>query len=264
MAMDPTMQHLWKKLLYPAVAIIAVGAIAYVVSVGWHTGASAPKAEGSEGATVSVPLPQGTSPRAPLTASFVDPGEHGFVSVKSGGGIYMTYDPKTNLEYKSTASVDAGGVHVTIPDGICGYIVKSNLEPNPPPKYVNVTVKDADGNIVPGMEKVSVAVKCDTYTLAVKINTSKDPVLPDGADQATVTANLSVTGPAQYVNGQKVKPGAPKVTLTTPLGLIDVEFTTDLGTLNPPSPAKVRTDLSGNASVTITSTDAGIASVRAI
>jgi len=96
------------------------------------------------------------------------------------------------------------------------------------------------------------------------MDASKDPVLPDGADQSTVTATLWVHGPAQFINGQKIRAGQQKPMLDTPLGLVPVQFTTDLGILNPPSPAKVTTDLAGKASVTISSSDAGIASVRAI
>src|SRR5207244_3639740 len=111
---------------------------------------------------------------SPVTATFHDAGEHGFIAVKSGGGMYMTYDPATNLDYKAEATVggsdqDGHKVSVTIPDGICGYIVKSDLEPNPKPKVVTLTLTGPDGKPIPGAPAIDIPVKCDTYTLSVKI-----------------------------------------------------------------------------------------------
>ncbi len=268
--MNATISHFWKKLLFPVFAIIVVGAIAYTVSAGWKNESnSIAPAEGKEGSDVTITVPKGTHFPTPVTAVFTDSGEHGFVSKQNGGGIYMTYDESKGLTYKSTTATTASDQNgnqtflFTVPDGICGYIIKSDLEPNPPPKYVTVTLTGPDGEPLLGAPTATYGVKCDTYTLSVKINTSKDPVLPDGVDLATVSANLSVTGPAQFINGKKIPPGSSKIMLTTPLGNVDVEFTTDLGSLNPAAPAKVRTDLAGNASVTVSSSDAGIASVRA-
>lgn len=265
--MDPTVKHIWQKLLYPAVATIVVGYIAYVVATGWKPGGAGSEAispvEGPEGSALTMTVPKDVNLPSQITATFHDSGEHGFIAVKSGGGMYMTYDPTTNLDYTSPVQVGSDGkVSIMVPDGICGYVVKSDLEPNPLPKKVTVTLSGPDGQPISGAPTATFGVTCDTYTLSVKTKASKDPVLPDGVDQSIVTATLTVTGPAQFVNSERVKAGASKITLTTPLGLVFVEFTTDLGVLAP-NPSKLKTDLAGEASVTITSPDAGIASVRA-
>ncbi len=267
--MEPTQKHLWQKLLYPAATIVVIGIVAYVVATSGKgkpvDTAPLPSAQAPQGGSVTISVPKDTVLPKNISATFFDAGEHGFIAIKSGGGVYMTYDPTTDLSYKATARVETTPsdqrVTVDVPDGVCGYIVKSDLEPNPKPKIVTLSLIGSDGKPIPGTE-TPVAIKCDTYTLSVKTRSTKDPVLPDGADQSKITATLSVTGPAQYVNGQKVKPGSQKITVTTPLGLIYVNFTTDLGVLAP-SPSKLKTDLAGEASVTITSVDAGIASVRA-
>lgn len=132
----------------------------------------------------------------------------------------------------------------------------------PAPKVVSVALVGDDGNVIPGTEG-SFSVTCDVFTLSIKTVASQDPVLPDGKDSSVVTATLTVRGPAQFINGQRIAPGQQKPVIETPLGRLPVEFTTDLGALAP-NPSKVTTDLSGQASVTITSADAGIASVRAI
>ena len=270
--MDPTVKHIWQRLLYPAVAIVVIGFLAILVARGVMHGTSSVSGafspvDGAEGSRVTVTIPSGTTLPSPVTATFSDAGEHGFIAVKSGGGMYMTYDPTTGLSYKvpaASAGSDASGQKFTftVPEGICGYIVKSDLEPSPAPKIVKVTLTGPDGQPIAGAPTADFAMKCDTYTLSVKTVASKDPVLPDGADQSTVTATLSVTGPAQFINGERIKPGGQKIMLTTPLGLIFVNFTTDLGVLAP-NPSKLKTALDGTASVTITSNDAGIASVRA-
>lgn len=270
--MNPTIKHIWERLLHPAVIIIVIGCLAVLVAIGTisskKSGSSTTNsAEVEEGASVSVSVPKDVSLPSPVTATFYDQGEHGFIAVQSGGGMYMTYDPATGLSYKAEATLagsDASGQKFTfnVPEGICGYVVKSDLEPNPPPKVVTVTLTGPDGKPIPGAPTESLAIKCDTYTLSVKTVVSKDPVLPDGADQSKITATLTVTGPAQWINGTRIKPGGQKIILTTPLGLVFVNFTTDLGVLAP-NPSKLKTALDGTASVTITSKDAGIASVRA-
>lgn len=73
---------------------------------------------------------------------------------------------------------------------------------------------------------------------------------------------MSVTGPAQFINGTRIKPGQPKIILTTPLGLVMVHFNNSLGVIAP-SPANVKTDRAGDAMVTVSSMDAGIDKVQA-
>src|SRR5690349_20634488 len=142
--MNPTIKHIWETLFHPAVVIVVVGILAILAAAFWLRGGESAKeimkgpAQGTpEGGQVTVAVPSGVTLPSPVTATFHDAGEHGFIAVKSGGGIYMTYDPATGLDYKAQASSAAGGkVTVTIPDGICRYIVKSDLEPNPKPKIV--------------------------------------------------------------------------------------------------------------------------------
>jgi hypothetical protein len=272
--MPPEQKNLIQKLLHPQVALVVIGCILVIVAIGaivthGKRGITVSQPEGqSEGSGLTLSAPSSVSLPSPLTATFSDPGQHGFVAMQQGGGTFVQFDDKKGLTYTSPATVvgtDGGQtkIGVTIPEGMCGLIIKSAQEPQPMPKMITVTITGPDGKPVVGIAPYTFPLKCDTYTLDIKMTASKDPVLPDGADQSTVTATLSVTGPAQFVNGQRIKAGQQKPTITTPLGYMMVHFETDLGGLAP-NPANVKTDLSGQASVTISSPDAGIASVRAI
>ncbi|MDE2071566.1 MAG: hypothetical protein KGI70_02440 [Patescibacteria group bacterium] len=271
--MEPTQRHIWQHLLNPKVAIVVIGCIAVVVGawtlVGHKAkGGALSPSSGPEGTVVSIKVPKGTSVPAGAQLVLTDAGEHGYVAKQQGGGMFVAYDPTKGLTYKIPATLEANGDNYSsysaeVPQGVCGLIIKSVQEPNPQPKVLSATLVGPDEVPVPGVSG-SFSVTCDTFTLKIVTTASQDPVLPDGVDQSTVTATLTVKGPAQFINGQRIKAGGQKPVIETPLGLTPVEFTTDLGTLNPASPAKVTTDLSGRASVTITSADAGIASVRAI
>jgi hypothetical protein len=213
-----------------------------------------------EGGQVSVAVSGNVVATEPVTATFVDAGPHGWHAVQSGGGSYMQYDGTTGIKYKSTATKNAlGGYTVTVPDDICGDIILPQGAPVPAPKVIQVTLTGADGKTI---ATTSFSLKCDVYNLKATIKSSKDPVLPDGADLSTVTANFSVTGPAKFINAQRIPHNQAPIILTTPLGLMEVHFNTSLGVLTP-SPANVKTDLSGNASVDVSSADAGIAKVMA-
>ena len=214
-----------------------------------------------EGGQVSIASSaNSTVPAGVVTATFYDAGPHGWHAVQSGGGTYMQYDGTTGLKYKGTATKDASGNYTaTVPDDICGDIILPQGATPPRPKVIEVTFTDASGKTV-GTTKFD--LKCEVYNLKATIKSSKDPVLPDGADNSVVTANFSVTGPAKFINGQRIPHGQKPIILTTPLGLMEVHFNTSLGVLAP-NPSNVKTDLKGDASVTVSSADAGIAKVMA-
>jgi len=257
-----------KKIVLLVVGLVVVILIIFAVKQPMHPSSTfvVTPSSGTEDTAVTITYPAtATPPPAGVSVKFFDAGAHGWLAVQKGAGEYVSYDPATNLSYvtKATAAKAADATHVsytaTVPAGICGLIIQSAQAPAAPPKSLAVSLVDANGKAVAGTGSFSLT--CDKYTLNVKMVSSKDPVLPNGADQATITATLSVTGPAQFINGVRVKPTASKIMLTTPLGLVMTHFSTDLGALAP-NPSNVKTDLAGNAVVTITSPDAGIATVR--
>lgn len=228
------------------------------------TNSTASQSGTPEGGQVSVPVPSNfTAPSGVVTATFFDAGPHGWHAVQGGAGSYMQYDGTTGIKYTSTATKDASGQYVVVvPTDICGDIILPQGAAMPAPKKIQVTLTDSNGQPIPGVAPYTFDLKCDVYKLAATIKASKDPVLPDGADSSTVTANFSVTGPAKFINAQRIPYGQNHPILTTPLGLMEVHFNTSLGVLAP-SPSNVKTDLSGNASVDVSSSDAGIAKVMA-
>lgn len=217
-----------------------------------------------EGGTVSVPVSgNATAPAGAVTATFFDAGPHGWHAVQQGGGSFMQYDGTTGIKYTSTATKNAsGGYDVVVPTDICGDIILPQGASMPASKKIQVTLTGPNGQPIPGVAPYTFDLKCDVYRLKATIKSSKDPVLPDGADNSTVTANFSVTGPAKFINAQRIPYGQNHPILTTPLGLMEVHFNTSLGVLAP-SPSNVKTDLNGDAAVTISSSDAGIAKVMA-
>lgn len=269
---NPTTQHAWDHLLKSKWTYIVIGCIAIVVYI-FVDGRSANQkianptspASGPEGTSINMSLPTGSQAPAQVTAVFTDPGEHGYVAMQQGGGTFVTYDPTKNLKYSAPATKNADGSYsFEAPAGMCGLNIVSAQEPAIPPKIVQVILTGPNGEPLPGAKPQSFALQCDKYTLNIKLDSSKDPVLPDGVDQTTITVTLSVTGPAQFVNGKRLGPHDQKPVLTSPLGLITVNFSTDLGVMNPPAPANIKTDKSGVATVTLSSSDAGIAKVRAV
>lgn len=271
------LKHIWNALMHPkwifliGVAVVGLGFAGYIVShkIPGGSGAVSPSS-GPEGTQVTLTYPSNISLPDGAMLKFTDPGEHGYYPVKSGGGMYVSYDPTMGLTYKATGTTGSDPknqknktITGAIPQDVCGLVIVSSQDAAAPPKILNVEVVGPNGNSIPGMPTGKFSLICDKYTLNVKMTSSKDPVLPDGVDQSTITANLSVKGPAQYVNGVRIKPGGSKITLTTPLGLVMVNFNTNFGILNPPAPTNVKTDLNGDATVTISSPDAGIARVRA-
>jgi hypothetical protein len=229
-----------------------------------NTTASAGQSGTPEGAQVSLPVPSNfISPAGPVTAVFYDAGAHGWHAVQSGGGTYIQYDGTTGLKYTKAATKDASGNYTaTVPDDICGDVILPQGATPPAPKVIQVTLTGADGQPIAGVSPIKFNLKCDTYTLKATIQANPDKLLADGIAASAVTANFSVTGPAKFVNGQRIPRSQTPIILTTPLGLMEVHFNTSLGVLTP-NPANVKTDLSGNASVTVTSADAGIAKVMA-
>ncbi len=217
-----------------------------------------------EGGSVSVPAPANSSvPATEVTAEFYDAGPHGWHAVQSGGGTYMQYDGTTGLKYKAAAGKDSSGDYTAIvPDDICGDIILPQGAALPAPKIIQITFLDKNGQPLPGVSPKTFELKCDVYNLKATIKASKDPVLPDGADSSVVTANFSVSGPAKFINAQRIPHGQPPIIITTPLGLMEVHFNTSLGVLAP-NPSNVKTDLNGDAAVTVSSSDAGIAKVMA-
>jgi hypothetical protein len=244
------------------VAVIIIGAAAYFGVR--HTPPASSGPVGTESSAFTVSVPTGASIKGPVTATFTDAGPHGWHPVSGGAAIYMAYDATTGLTYDAPAAPSADGKSYTVaaPEEACGYVIQSNLEAPAGPKVLKVVLKDADGNVIAGASPSTFNLTCDKYTLKVTIKASQDPVLPNGIDQSVITANLSVTGPAQFINGTRIKLGQPKPTLTTPLGLVMVHFNTSLGSLVP-APSNVKTDLAGDAVVTVSSDDAGIAKVTA-
>ena len=213
-----------------------------------------------EGGQVSIAVGN-TQVTEPVTATFYDAGPHGWHAVKQGGGVFIQYDGTTGLKYTSTAQKDASGNYVaTVPDDICGDVILPQGATLPASKVVEVTLTDKDGKSVSAPTKMD--LKCDVYTLKATITANPDKLLADGKDTSTVIANFSVTGPAKYINGTRIPHGSAPIIQTTPLGLMEVHFNTSLGVLAP-NPANVKTDLNGDARVTVTSTDAGIAKVMA-
>ncbi|MDO8668737.1 MAG: hypothetical protein Q7K65_00400 [Candidatus Buchananbacteria bacterium] len=213
---------------------------------------------------MSLPVPSNfTPPEGPVTVTFYDAGAHGWHAVQSGGGTYIQYDGTTGLKYASPATkVASGDYTATVPDDICGDVILPQGAAPPEPKIIEITLTDADGKPITGASPTKFNLKCDTYTLKATIRANPDKLLADGIAASTVTANFSVTGPAKFINGQRIPRSQKPIILTTPLGLMEVHFNTSLGVLVP-NPANVKTDLSGNASVTVTSADAGIAKVMA-
>lgn len=210
-----------------------------------------------EGRQISVPAAAGNAatPAGVVTATFYDAGPHGWHAVQSGGGTYMQYDGTTGLKYQSTATKNASGNYTaTVPDGMCGDVILPQGALPPTPKVIEVTI--------PGTAPFKFDLKCDVYNLKATIKANPDKLLADGIAASTVTANFSVTGPAKFINGQRIPHSQAPIIQTTPLGLMEVHFNTSLGTLAP-NPANVKTNLNGDASVTVTSADAGIAKVIA-
>lgn len=269
---NPIVKHFMDKLLHPkwiyliGVVIIGTG-IAAVLILTKKASALSPST-GPEGTEITFTYPKLASPPSPVTAKFYDAGEHGFYAVNNGAATYVAYDPSKGLSYTAPAvEVASDSKHskytTTVPSGICGLIIQSSQDQNPPPKVIEVSLQGPDGQTLKGAKPASFKLKCDKYTLSVKITAVPSTVLPDGADQSTVTAILSVKGPAQFINGVRVKPSDPKITIVTPLGLTMVHFNNSLGTIVP-NPANVKTDLAGRAVVTVSSADAGIDKVQAI
>ncbi len=218
----------------------------------------------AEGDSVSIPVSSNfTASAGPMTATFYDAAPHGWHAVQGGGGAYMQYDGTTGLKYKETATKDASGKYmVTVPDDICGDVILPQGATPPVPKAIQITLTGANGQSIPGLSPTTFNLKCDIYRLKATINANPDKLLADGMAFSTVTANFSVTGPAKFINGKRIPRSQTPIIQTTPLGLMEVHFNTSLGTLAP-NPANIKTDLSGNASVTVTSGDAGIAKVMA-
>ncbi len=219
---------------------------------------------GKEGAeiTISYLKPPAILPN-PASVKFYDAGEHGWYTVNNGAATYVAYDSTKGLAYTATAKINGTNYAATVPDGICGLIIQPAQAPAIPPKVLEVSIVGSDGQPIPGTKPAKFQLVCDKYTLKAKIVANPDKVLPDGVSQSTITANFTVTGPAQFINGKRIPHSAPSITLTTPLGLMMVNFHTNFGNLSP-TPSNVKTDLSGNAVVTITSADAGIAKVQAV
>lgn len=270
--MQNILKYIWNQLLKPkwvyliGALIIGTG-IVVTLSLVRKTSALSPSS-GPEGAKITITYPKLKSIPSKVTAKFYDAGEHGFYAVNNGAATYIAYDPTTRLSYSAPATASTSdGKHstytTTVPTGICGLIIQPSQAPTAPPKVLEVSLVGADGKTIAGTKPANFKLKCDKYTLSVKIKASVDPVLPDGVSQSTVTATFTVKGPAQFINGVPVKPSDPKITITTPLGLMMVHFDNSLGTIAP-SPANVKTDLSGKAVVTVSSTDAGIDKVQAI
>ena len=228
-----------------------------------QVGSSVAQAGTAEGGQVSIPVSSGTTVPTPVTATFYDAGPHGWHAVQQGGGTFIQYDGTTGLKYTSTATKDASGNYIaTVPTDICGDAIVPQGAPLPAPKVVEVTLTGPDGKPISGVAPVKMDLKCDVYTLKATIKANPDKLLADGIAASTVTANFSVTGPAKFINGTRIPYGSTPIILTTPLGLMGVHFTTSLGVLAP-NPANVKTNLAGDAMVTVTSADAGIAKVIA-
>ncbi len=258
--------------------LIGIGALVVVLAVAgafayWRIQksktASLMPSSGPEGTEVTLTYPKAI-PFYPQQATmvFYDAGEHGFYAVNNGTASYVAYDPTRGLSYSAQATAVANdqkhaSYTAAVPQGICGLIIQSSQQPNPPAKVLQVSLNGPDGKAIPGMKPAKFKLKCDKYTLSIKVKTSKDPVLPDGQDSATVSATLTVKGPAHFINGKRVGPNDPKITIVSPLAFVMTHFDTNLGTLVP-NPSNVKTDIAGTATVTITSSDAGIAKVRAV
>lgn len=215
-----------------------------------------------EDGAINIPSAN-NSASGPIMAEFYDAGPHGWHAVQSGVGSYMQYDGTTGLKYKTAATKDpSGGYTVTVPDDICGDVILPQGASVPAPKSVVVTLMSADGKPLAGVAPYKFDLKCDIYYLKATISASPDHLLADGIAASTVTANFSVTGPAKFINSKRIPRTQAPIIQTTPLGLMEVHFNTSLGVLVP-SPANVKTDLNGDAVVTVTSADAGIAKVMA-
>jgi hypothetical protein len=249
------------------IAVVVVGAVVF-----FGVRSAPPKSNnlsGPEGTQITISYPKTLSTMSgPVTASFYDAGEHGWNAVNNGAATYVTYDTSKGLTYTAPAEAvaDVNGQSsytVTVSQGICGLIIQSSQEQAAPPKTLSVTLIGSDGKAIPGAHPTKFDLKCDKYTLNATAKASADPVLPDGVSQSIITATLTVTGPAQFVNGMRVKPSDPKIILVSPLGLVMVHFNNSLGTIAP-NPANVKTDLNGNAVVNVSSADAGIDKVQAI
>lgn len=228
-------------------------------SINTNTNSATEQSGTPEGGQVSVAVSANAQVVEPVTATFTDAGPHGWHAVQQGGGSFMQYDGTTGLKYPATVIVNTSGYIVTVPDDICGDIILPQGATLPEPKVVDLTIFGSDGKPV-AVSKMD--LKCDIYRLKATIKANPDKLLADGKDVSTVTANFSVTGPAKFINAKRIPHGTPPIMITTPLGLMGVHFNTSLGVIAP-NPANVKTDLNGDATVTVTSTDAGIAKVMA-
>ncbi len=216
-----------------------------------------------EDAQLALSIPSDAKIKEPIMATLYDAGPHGWHAVQSGGGSYMQYDGTTGLKYKVTATGDgSSGYAITIPDDMCGDIILPQGATPPAPKVIQITLTDASGKAIPGASPTKFDLKCDIYTLQATIKANPDKVLADGIAASSVTANFSVTGPAKFVNSKRIPRTQTPIIQTTPLGLMEVHFTTSLGVLTP-NPANVKTNLNGDATVSVSSADAGIAKVIA-
>ncbi len=217
-----------------------------------------------EGGQVAIAY-GGTSPAltGPVTMTFYDAGPHGWHAVQQGGGTFMQYDGTQGIKYKAPATLDAmGNYTATLPYDMCGDIILPQGAKPPAPKVIEATLVGSDSKPISGLAPIKFNLKCDIYRLAATIKANPGKLLADGIAQSTVIANFSVTGPAKFINGSRTPKSQKLIILTTPLGLMMVNFNTSLGVIAP-NPANVKTDLSGNATVTVTSADAGIAKVMA-
>ncbi len=263
---------------YTIITRIVIGAIVIVflivvgvVIIGMRNNSSfnINPGSGKEGTEITIVYPKAPSSLSgSATVKFYDAGEHGWYMVSGGAAVYVAYDSTKGLTYSAPATAtgsnnNGASYTATVPQGICGFIIQSDQATPAPPKVLDVSIAGPDGTPIPGTHPTKFNLICDKYTLKAKITANPDKVLPDGASQSTITANLSVTGPAQVVIGQKITKPTQPIILVSPLGLVMVHFNTSLGTIAP-NPANVKTDLSGDAVVTLTSMDAGIAKVQAV
>jgi hypothetical protein len=249
-------------------------------------GVSVDPKSGPEGTAITItyptPLPGYPLPKRALLR---DPGVHGWV-IMHGAGDWVQWDPRRNALYSAPAhgagkSADRNTYKALVPYGICGIVIKakqatvtklptgviqSGITPVPsgaypshdkPVKTLEVWLdgqKGAHGKF---------GLMCDKYTLNVKAKADPTTVIVPPAGSSTVTATVTVKGPAQFLNGKPWPKNKKRPELTTPIFNVDVWYHTTFGTLAP-NPAIVRTARDGTANATVSSGAPGVAVVQAV
>ena len=184
----------------------------------------------------------------------------------------VMYDPSTHIKYPIHAipgTGGPGGFKFVTPYEPCQQ-ARQATQAKPPVNgkadssiALVVEILGPDGQPLPGVKPATFKLKCKRGAMAVYADPAAPAsVVADGATTATLTVNAEeVAVDTGGVPAGGFNPGAPGGVVLTPISGLKVSFTTDLGTLSAPSAV---TGAGGSATVTITSTVAGIATITPV